>query len=74
MTCLIGRSTFDPCPRKWTTPKMHDCQACLDDWSERAAIGEYSGKLPRAEAEAQATRYVREDVEKREGDGQGRLF
>ena len=74
--CPIGRRVIDPCPRKVATGMCNECQACIDDWHERADILEYgqgTGGTPerttcatRADAEAEATRQLRDAVERAE--------
>jgi len=79
--CPVGRQQSEPCPRKRATGRYHECQECLDDWRERAAILEYgqgTGGSPerptcdgRVSAEAEATAQIRAELGR---DKQGSLF
>jgi hypothetical protein len=66
--CPINRRPIDPCPRKHATGRYNECQECLDDWSERAGMAECR-EVSLAEAEALATRLLREAVAAAEARG-----
>jgi|WetSurMetagenome_2_1015567.scaffolds.fasta_scaffold526758_3 hypothetical protein len=70
MKCPVGRNPCNPCPLHVYTGEVNACQACIDDWTERAAIVEYQGNVTRPEAEALATRWLGEKIKK--GDCHGR--
>ena len=82
-TCPIGRKMSESCPCQRHQEAMIECASCLAEWEERAAIlehGQGTGGSPerptcasRTEAEAEATRQLREAVAAAESK-QGRLF
>jgi hypothetical protein len=59
MSCPVGRPQWNPCPNK-------PCEYCITDWSERAAIIEFDGKVPHAQAEQKATELLREQLARAE--------
>jgi hypothetical protein len=74
--CPIGRRLIDPCPGKVFTGEHNACLPCIEGWRERTAILEYgqgtggSSERPtcanREQAEALATKQLREAVAKAE--------
>lgn len=53
---FINAVVPDPCPRKTVVldDARSSCTACRDEITERAAIMEYQGKIPRALADSLA--------------------
>jgi hypothetical protein len=72
-TCPLGRKMSEPCPCQPRRAVVDPCNACLDEWQERAAIIADGYRLTQQQAEAEATRQLREVVERAE-KRQGRLF
>jgi len=71
--CPINRRAIDPCPRKVATGVANECQDCIDQWQERAALIADGCRLTQPQAEAEATKQLREAVELAER-GQRSLF
>lgn len=59
--CPLHRPASAPCP-------LRPCDGCLADWSERAGMAECR-EVSRDEAEAMATKWLREQVEREERRG-----
>jgi hypothetical protein len=60
--CPLHRLPSAPCP-------LRPCDECLHDWSHRAGMAECR-EVSRAEAEALATRWLREAVAAAENKGE----
>lgn len=71
--CPAGRRMADPCPCKPARTVEAPCNACLWEWTERAAIFEHDAGFSRADAERMATEQLMEALAKAE-PGQRRLF
>jgi hypothetical protein len=60
--CPLYRRVIDPCPRKVATGLRNECQDCIDDWHERAALIADGCRLTQPQAEAEATKQLRDAV------------
>ena len=78
-TCPIGRNMSQPCPchvpieTRDPNDAVRACGVCLAEWEERAALIADGCRLTQPQAEAEATRQLREAVGAAE-NRQGRLF
>jgi hypothetical protein len=72
-TCPIGRKQSEPCPCHPRQAVVEPCNACLSEWEERAALIADGCRLSQPQAEAEATKQLREAVESAELK-QGSLF
>lgn len=72
-TCPIGRKQSEPCQCKPRQAVVDPCNACIDQWQERAALIADGCRLTQPQAEALATQQLREAVAKAE-HAQGSLF
>jgi hypothetical protein len=72
-TCPLGRKMSEPCPMHPRQTVEDKCNACLDEWQERAALIADGCRLTQQQAEAEATKKLRDAVDKAE-NRQGRLF
>jgi hypothetical protein len=72
-TCPIWRKQTEQCPCQPRQTVVEQCNACLAEWEERAAIIADGCRLTQPQAEAEATKQLREAVSAAE-KRQGRLF
>lgn len=72
-TCPVGRKQSEPCPMQPRPAVVEPCNACLDEWQERAAIIADGCRLTQPQAEAEATKQLRDAIDKAERK-QGSLF
>ena len=71
--CPVGRDKAKPCPCKPRQEVDDNCNSCLCEWQERAALIADGCRLTQPLAEAEATKQLRDALDKAERK-QGRLF